>query len=269
VILGASHLTLAVDDVIDAGRTLSAYGFEERFVELSLPSHTSKSSFLSEEQTLHDLNFMGAKGGIAIELLRYYNGKARSIGNLLPIFDQATFVKRAAATDASDYRVQAVSEAFGCKVDLTSLPTMPPNSALVCGDQLARGGVVGAAINVSELDWAANRWELAVGVTCSSRGSRWARLDIPSPVSSWRCALVFCQRDWEQPAWLDSGGCSCLSILSNEFEKDRIRFSEASEGNRSGSFEQVIGGRNLQIEFYRLPDDVYIELVGLGRSGRG
>jgi len=238
MIVGVSHLTVACPTLnIDIVQSL-ANGGEVDFYEQNLPSHSTKSIFLSRSADLHGIAYVRFNEGLPIELVSYYREPAGFPGVFQPYY----------GTDM--------------------LSSVPPAAATAMEEVGITSGLNGVSVASADLGRSVHFWTQAMGyrkVTCSQDvdpSNAWILLRRESPIAQWRLNLLLHHEQEVIPfPFLDGPGTTCLAHLSSSIELDLPSLLKGGGEAATEPFEMMINGKKLKIAIVRGPSGEYIELI--------
>lgn len=238
MIVGVSHLTVACP-TLDVGVVQAlAKGGQVEFFEQSLPSHSTKSIFLSQSADLHGIAYIRFNEGLPIELVSYYREPTGFPGVFQPYY----------GTDM-----------------LSSVPTAAATAMKKVG---GASGLNGVSVASADLERSVHFWTQAMGyrkVTCSQdvdSSNAWVMLRRESPIVQWRFNLLLHQEKKVTPfPFLDGPGTTCLAHLSSAIELDLLSLLKEGGEAATEPFEMMINGKTLKIAIVRGSSGEYIELI--------
>ncbi len=238
MIVGVSHLTVACP-TLDASTVQSfAKGGEVEFFEQNLPSHSTKSIFLSQSADLHGIAYIRFNEGLPIELVSYYREPVGFPGVFQPYY----------GTDM--------------------LPSVPIAAATAMKKVGGASGLNGVSVASADLVRSVHFWTQALGyrkVICSQdvdSSNAWVVLRRESPIVQWRFNLLLHHGKEVVPfPFLDGPGTTCLAHLSSSIELDLLSLIKEGGEAATEPFEMMINGKKLKIAIVRGPSGEYIELI--------
>jgi catechol 2,3-dioxygenase-like lactoylglutathione lyase family enzyme len=264
VILGASHITLACDDLDTAVVGLRDYGYLPEFIDRKVINNTSKRPILTGHCEVHGIALLRSETGFPIELVSYRDKMPNGFGRYVGVFETARPV------------CLADNAEFGASFSGMPSDVVSRWAAGVIGDLDApaffvRGahtnaGLRGVVLPVSSIERARKLWCGVLGFGLINETQRSAELQFVSPIAAWQLRLVLVASPPPKTrSVLDAKGMTCLSLLSSNVLSDVPRLVAGGAKLLTEIFSIPINGRNLKVAIFADQDGAFLELLQIVR----
>ena len=274
MIVGIDHLALSASDTAAAGQRLAAAGFEGVFVEHGIENAAAKRPLLARHEPTHDLAlYRPSGGGTPIELTVHNRALASGRGDFMPLVSLPgdCFARRERTSEEPRWDT-FVADALG----VASVPAHWPGPECdLWSAESATSDAHVMSILFATPDPEGERRFLIDSVGCTEIrrcDGAWAWLRLAAPITTWRGDILLAGCDRVAEVTLDSGGFTCLALLSSDLDRDRERMLACGARAMTETFELTVNRRCLQICFCRTPGGSPIELIcpsPKGRKGSG
>ena len=105
-------------------------------------------------------------------------------------------------------------------------------------------------------------WTGGLGFTERGEGDEGAALGFEAMMPSWSLAAVVTGTADERPTQVDAEGCVLATMLTRDLDRELARLRElAPAGRTTGSWSELVGGREVRVAFVEGPGGELVELL--------